>query len=245
MGCRVLLERGKKLGRGSRVTAARLLLTERGGSLGGGALPPPPPLHPLLSCRASACTRPRPQGPPPTLAFYPCPALFSCLAHGPPAKEPTAHSGPPAHSAAATGNACLWQRKPALPTAASTAQRVPSSRRELGKGRGSTERLCSMHGAPSCERCRATGQGDTAATHANRSANRPGIVRHATGLLAAPPPSWRTVLPAAPAGSASVVAPAGLAVGAPCPLVPGERILLRNQPLAPHVGVCSAAVPIA
>ena len=39
------------------------------------------------------------------------------------------------------------------------AQGVLSSRRGLGKGRGSTGGLCPTHGVPSCERCRATGQG--------------------------------------------------------------------------------------
>ena len=42
-------------------------------------------------------------------------------------------------------------------------------------------------------------------------------------LLAAQPPSWRTALPAAPAGGAAVVAPAGTAAGAPCLLVLGEE----------------------
>ena len=63
--------------------------------------------------------------------------------------------------------------------------------------------------------------------------------------LAAPLPSWRTVLPAAPAGSAAVVAPAGTAAGAPCPVVPRGSILPRNQPLVPHVGVCSAVAATA
>ena len=58
--------------------------------------------------------------------------------------------------------------------------------------------------------------------------------------LAALLPSWRAVLPAALAGRAAVVAPTGTAARAPCQLVPGGRILLRNQPLVPHVGVCSA-----
>ena len=38
-------------------------------------------------------------------------------------------------------------------------QGVPSSRPGLGKGHGSTGGLCPTHGAPSCKRCRATGQG--------------------------------------------------------------------------------------
>ena len=49
-------------------------------------------------------------------------------------------------------------------------------------------------------------------------------------LLVAPLPSWRTALPAAPAGSAAAVAPAGTAEGGPCLLGPEERILPRNQP---------------
>ena len=47
--------------------------------------------------------------------------------------------------------------------------------------------------------------------------------------LATPLLSWWTALLAAPAGSAAVVAPAGTAAGVSCPLVPGGRILLRNQ----------------
>ena len=78
---------------------------------------------------------------------------------------------------APTGKAPLWlyqraQRRPRCPPALSAEQSassraaqpaavhgVLSSQRGLGKGRGSTGGLCPMHGAPSCERCRATGQG--------------------------------------------------------------------------------------
>ena len=78
---------------------------------------------------------------------------------------------------APAGKAPLWpyqraQRRPRCPPARpaeqsassgaaqpAAAQGVLSSRRGLGKGRGSTGGLCPTHGAPSCGRCRATGQG--------------------------------------------------------------------------------------
>ena len=63
--------------------------------------------------------------------------------------------------------------------------------------------------------------------------------------LAALLPSRRIVLPALPAGSAAVVATAGTAAGASCLPVAGGRILLRNQPLVPHVGACSAVAATA
>ena len=106
--------------------AGRPLLGSRSGSRvagrGGGRRDPlavTPPLRPWLPCGDSAGAGPRPRGPPPTLAFCPCPALSSCLALGPPAKGLTPRPGPPAHSAAAASHACLWLRGPAPPAAAS------------------------------------------------------------------------------------------------------------------------------